>query len=813
MKHLCIFAVCYFQVAICHNWSFATAMAAEYSANELVQHLADDSFIGDAEENGCIMAVSTPPTPRNKSIGQGPRPPEASGQDLCFLCELPGDILHKLKGVWFHIGCKKAALCHTRQISLLPNGKGARAKDIELMRDQPTEWRKMVYPLVMPNVGMPRSAAVLQAHHDNMIKYSYVDSATVGGHVLLTKSRFIQFQRQHEGYSTGSASESFERRLEEASTDNALSDDSNEPQVRVRDNTKVEIRRGNFTHSMENTRTSHRASSVRGRQHYSSRARHSGRRRDPLNSSRGRSRSNRNASGSIRGRACEARAIALSASPAVSARRGTRKAPAPSASGVPAPRRRSAAHLPPRPDRLMRGRTFRRGKSSANLSACEETQPLHDADDEDNPGVVCIRKIRAYNKELEAFLKKQTLKSHINVVLKSIHDSLSAEQQQDLSKHGDVTACITRLDDKVKVIKDLHEELKKLEIHDLDGWEARKLQAISDFETEESRANKLKETAQEIKLQGSEERKAGKNAEFYQKTKIANRLVDQVQFGKEFAKGIATRWRSAELKGIEAVKDEGELDFREVLVWSDASERGKAAIAKVSDFQKACKDQVADKVVGVKSHLALNKDKEGLMVQITTRVDDQAPPLPSLKDLGFPEEPLFAGEEGASPWLAVSRPWHFRIGPGVLPLPGFGTLVQRKGDAGCALVVLRLAPLVDQGVVMLHELRAFLQQDSGGRLASENATVVLWKPGEDHIAWIPYGHYPIMVATDEKDKLPSFLWMLPIYSKVMVDDCPPAVWTPVATVNLATLQKHSGQQVWKARLETAKKLIDARAAS
>ena len=77
----------------------------------------------------------------------------------------------------------------------------------------------------------------------------------------------------------------------------------------------------------------------------------------------------------------------------------------------------------------------------------------------------------------------------------------------------------------------------------------------SDLETEESRASKLNETAQELKNQGSEERKAGKNAEHYQKTKIANRLVDQVQFGKEFAKGIATRWRSAELKGIEAVKE------------------------------------------------------------------------------------------------------------------------------------------------------------------------------------------------------------------------------------------------------------------
>ena len=71
-------------------------MAAQDSASELVLRMADDSFIGDAEENACqIMAVGTPPTPRRKSNGQRPMP-ESSGQDLCFLCELPGD-LHKFK--------------------------------------------------------------------------------------------------------------------------------------------------------------------------------------------------------------------------------------------------------------------------------------------------------------------------------------------------------------------------------------------------------------------------------------------------------------------------------------------------------------------------------------------------------------------------------------------------------------------------------------------------------------------------------------------------------------------------------------------
>ena len=62
----------------------------------------------------------------------------------------------------------------------------------------------------------------------------------------MTKSRFIQFQKQNEGYNTDSASDSFHRRLDEASTDNADSDEG-KPQVYVRGNTAMELRRGVVT--------------------------------------------------------------------------------------------------------------------------------------------------------------------------------------------------------------------------------------------------------------------------------------------------------------------------------------------------------------------------------------------------------------------------------------------------------------------------------------------------------------------------------------------------------------------------------------
>ena len=246
------------------------------------------------------------------------------------------------------------------------------------------------------------------------------------------------------------------------------------------------------------------------------------------------------------------------------------------------------------------------------------------------------------------------------------------------------------------------------------------------------------------------------------------------------------------------------------MVWTDESERGKKVVAKVKAYQDASKEKVADKVQGLTQHLDEHDKKDGVLVVCVGSDTPTEKKLPELKaDLELPDEELYLQEEGSSPWIASSRPWKYRIGPGVLPLPGFGHLVQCRGEAGAALLLIPVQKLVDEGVVFLSEVRGILRQPEGGKLVANHGKLLVWEPGATHIAWAPYGWLPVMIAPDEK--LYSHLWFLPIMSRAMCCDVPLTAWTPISKLNTDVLVKHSGQPIWKARLETCKKLMDSRA--
>ena len=199
-----------------------------------------------------------------------------------------------------------------------------------------------------------------------------------------------------------------------------------------------------------------------------------------------------------------------------------------------------------------------------------------------------------------------------------------------------------------------------------------------------------------------------------------------------------------------------------------------------------------------------------LQAIVSNGVQD-ADTLPSLKAaLELPDQKLYLQEDGTSAWLATARPWKFLMGPSVLPLPGFGSLVQNKGQTPVALVLLPLKPAIDEGLVMVAELKAFLAQDAGGKLMAEHAQVFLLCGGEDNVVWCPYGYYPCMVGCDDKDK-PSHAWCMPVFSKHLACDCASDVWNPVSTLNLAVLQKHSSGNLWKNILDAATQLLHMRA--
>ena len=208
--------------------------------------------IADDEEE-----ASTPAPPaavgRTASCGSGrARTPISTSQVVCFLCQDPSDnsTLFMYRGHSFHKICKKAAECHIRQLKLFGGG-GAKARQIDsrLQADDPDAWREMVWPLMMDQVGAARPGEVLEQHMATLIRHGYTDNATIDGWEFMTKPRFVNFHKREEGYNTDSASESFERRLEDSESEHCVTDEPTKPQVRVRRNKTLESRKGTITQS------------------------------------------------------------------------------------------------------------------------------------------------------------------------------------------------------------------------------------------------------------------------------------------------------------------------------------------------------------------------------------------------------------------------------------------------------------------------------------------------------------------------------------------------------------------------------------
>ena len=276
------------------------------------------------------------------------------------------------------------------------------------------------------------------------------------------------------------------------------------------------------------------------------------------------------------------------------------------------------------------------------------------------------------------------------------------------------------------------------------------------------------------------------------------------------AAAVAYIWREIDANGLPTgvvVTDEMTIDFRSPIVWTDASERGKKVLALVKTYQEASKDKIGEKVQGLTTHLEDNEKKDGVMVVCVGNDKPGETPLPSLKAaMELPDDELYLQEEGASPWVSSSKPWTYRIGPGMLPLPGW-QLVQARGAVGVALLLLPVQKLVEEGIVFLNEVRAILNKPEGGKwVATHGMMMVL--PTESCIGWMPYGWMTLMIAPDEK--IASHCWILPVFSGHLACDVPVSAWTPIAKLSIDLLTKHSGQPVWKARLETTKKLVDAR---
>lgn len=160
----------------------------------------------------------------------------------CWLCTQPGATC-KWWQLDLHTACANALRCHRRCV-------GDDRKDIENDQEwrleDPESYREYVLPLVVVGETGKRDKKLLQDHREG-IAQTFKKVSTTKTTELLTKSRFISRVMRDENYSWSDASSSFERRLEDASSEHCDSDDSAEPRVKWKGNRRIEDESGRLT--------------------------------------------------------------------------------------------------------------------------------------------------------------------------------------------------------------------------------------------------------------------------------------------------------------------------------------------------------------------------------------------------------------------------------------------------------------------------------------------------------------------------------------------------------------------------------------
>lgn len=195
---------------------------------------------------------------------------------------------------------------------------------------------------------------------------------------------------------------------------------------------------------------------------------------------------------------------------------------------------------------------------------------------------------------------------------------------------------------------------------------------------------------------------------------------------------------------------------------------------------------------------------------------------------------------GEEPWLVCAKAWAWRFGPNSWALPGAGGWVMPMSPH-CILIVFKSADFVNQGVVALGDLAAFLESATGQAM-TKNSVILVDMRGSRKLCWVPFGYLvaplyaPIsaaMLAPDGKvddgksasatgssstsapaassanDEF-AFLWCLSVLNGGMASAVVDREWAPIAAYNMAHFEKTSSSALWSVRAQAFKAMCDAR---
>lgn len=175
--------------------------------------------------------------------------------------------------------------------------------------------------------------------------------------------------------------------------------------------------------------------------------------------------------------------------------------------------------------------------------------------------------------------------------------------------------------------------------------------------------------------------------------------------------------------------------------------------------------------------------------------------------------------QGHHPWLVTLRKWSFRAGPGAFPLPGMGAFVWAENPGTLMLHCFRASDFVNQGLVVLSDMAAFLETASGLKtLGADNWFIIdlRQKPASagGAFVFIPYGFivWPLYMPLDIDEPVSAtqqnlqpgqgftYFSVLTVFSAALIAQLPPPAWTAIENHNKIHMERQAANSpLWANR--------------
>lgn len=419
-------------------------------------------------------------------------------------------------------------------------------------------------------------------------------------------------------------------------------------------------------------------------------------------------------------------------------------------------------------------------------------------------------------KSLDEEIAKFKRKTFIGKALYKLVGELSPADLNTLKKQGDaagVCKALTRLGTQFDTHKS---ELADIDHHAIDAFEVKVAQTVQETKEEKERADKLFEAAKYLKDEEKGAEHKSQMKERYQRSKLAGKL-EHGGFGGQFAKVVTSKVAAEHGEPLESIKGESYLNLTSLMLFEDSDEFGFEMIKSIKSYQERSSGNLTAKIKSTLTFLDENEAKSSAAAPVKVLDGSGSIPdgLPNLgKKLGMKSEPLFEDEEGSEPWVVSLRSNHQRVGPGGIPLPGVGCLLQHVSGAAVSFLIVPVKVFVEAGLTVLNDVATFANTESGSKLIEKHGWLVTLYD-QSKALYVPYSWFPIPIARDpEDDKSPkiSTFWSKPIFGKLLARATPESEWIPIVNNNREHLQALSGQKLWKRRLTVFDKLVTERAA-